>query len=456
MTDSTSGTRTPPPPPPKRPPPPPPPPKKAASLSASTSQPSSPSSPATTTTNKSRTTIIAGVAVLLLAAAGTGAWFYIDYAKKAEEVRVAQEKVKQEEDLKKQEAEKVAKAAAALREQVAAVLTQSKIPLDRAAPHLQLMLDGSAANNEPAIVSAQHEIEALPKPDKGDNVLATKLANEAIPLTMKGDGVGAVSLFLKAVAADQSDATLLVGLADALGLAGDMEDARTSARLALALDPSRPYAWQMYGKLNAIEGKKEASAASFLNFVRFSNDRNDAKTNLEALAKNDQAHPAVRESAKAVLNSSALMLVTSSAPLATGKPDNAEPPSPPQTSSNAGSTPPPQTSGSTALKNDLRSNVSPKASGNAGPTTSAQRSYRIPGKIIGAIPIRAGNTTPCQQSDLEHVEHTGRSGTRTDTYCITAEDNTHQVRHTWASDYPYQPGTTLYMRVFEDNHIVIE
>lgn len=77
----------------------------------------------------------------------------------------------------------------------------------------------------------------------------------------------------------------------------------------------------------------------------------------------------------------------------------------------------------------------------------------VGGAVVGDMIDNGGNQVqqqPVQQQVCDSVP------VRVQTYSVTAQDNTGQVTHTFTSTYNFQPGTTLYMRVWDSGRIDLE
>lgn len=356
---------------------------------------------------------------MLLVAAGKGTQAYLEHARQAEELRLAEEAKRQEEEVKKREEEKATKELADLRARVAVAVAPWKQPLEDSQPAFKALLDGSLLNDEKAISAALRELNALPKPQQGDSRIASGFFQEASKRNLEGDYKNSIPLALNAVSADPSDANALLLLGDLLGTQKLFDDGKPFLQAALLIRPTDSFLWVRFGRTAVRTGTKDDGTAAFLNAIRFAEDKNEVKAFLQGVAEKSTTDPSAKEAIRAALNSSTLMLIESGV-LST------------------------QSTPKATSRQQSNSQSTPKA-----------QSWRVPGRIVAAIPVRSGDT-PCSGEEIAQYQRSPEFKSGKELYCIVAEDNTKQIRHSWVYGYPYVVGTTLWMRVFEDGHIVIE
>jgi tetratricopeptide (TPR) repeat protein len=108
------------------------------------------------------------------------------------------------------------------------------------------------------------ELKALPKPNVGNTIEATRLNKLGIEELKDQNYEHAAFQFDAAVKADPSEAKYLSNLGYAETYDGDLDSAWKHLCLSIQLDPSRSVAWGDLGILLAKQGSQEKSVSAFL------------------------------------------------------------------------------------------------------------------------------------------------------------------------------------------------
>lgn len=166
-------------------------------------------------------------------------------------------------------------------------------PTVRAEELVALMIQASARYAEVELAQLKVQIEALPKPIRGDRKAARALNKEALHLLKNDKFADAAVLLRKAVEADASDVEILDNLGYALVKNGNNEEGRKRLIGALGMAPSRSSAWASLGIVLAKTSTEELATGAFLNSYRYS--KNQDKT-IEVFARlgNEDSDPHVR------------------------------------------------------------------------------------------------------------------------------------------------------------------
>jgi tetratricopeptide (TPR) repeat protein len=142
------------------------------------------------------------------------------------------------------------------------------------------------ARDEAKLGSIRNKLDGLPKPQKGDTVKARKLNDEALVLMRRSQDAEAIPILEDAHSADPSDVEIANNLASAYFNTSfannDFSRAKSMLVDTLRLKPDRNIAWANLGRAFAMEGNEFAATYCYINFCRFSKDREKA---LQSLAK---------------------------------------------------------------------------------------------------------------------------------------------------------------------------
>jgi hypothetical protein len=147
----------------------------------------------------------------------------------------------------------------------------------------QARLNGGL-ENEAQIGLTRAEIEALPRPVRGDPETARRLNQEGLMILKKGNTSEAVSRLNLAYAADPSDVEIASNLGYAYLRAGDLHQADAYLIYATGLAPSRSSTWVRLGELFAAKQDLELAESALAHAVRFSDNRVKTRLLLNQLA----------------------------------------------------------------------------------------------------------------------------------------------------------------------------
>ena len=142
------------------------------------------------------------------------------------------------------------------------------------------------ARDEAKLGSFKSKLDGLPKPQKGNKVKARKLNDEALGLMKQSKDSEAIPLLETAHLADPSDVEIVNNLAGAYYNTAfannDFGKAKSRLVDTLRLKPDRNIAWANLGRIFAMEGNEFAATNCYINFCRFSKNREKA---LQSLSK---------------------------------------------------------------------------------------------------------------------------------------------------------------------------
>jgi tetratricopeptide (TPR) repeat protein len=146
------------------------------------------------------------------------------------------------------------------------VLNQAKALDDQVSDSSKLVdqLLQSPRSDENSFNKTLSELKALPKPNVGNTIEATRLNKLGIEELKDQNYEHAAFQFDAAVKADPSEAKYLSNLGYAETYDGDLDSAWKHLCLSIQLDPSRSVAWGDLGILLAKQGSQEKSVSAFL------------------------------------------------------------------------------------------------------------------------------------------------------------------------------------------------
>ena len=167
---------------------------------------------------------------------------------------------------------------ATLRRAFVAVLVSASIGVAAAATSAeptatQRMIDAAVSGDGAAFDRAVAQVEAQPKPPRGERRLARDLNDRGLAQWQRGRFEEAAAIFTKAQAADPADAEIAENLGYALLRSGEIDKAQAALLKSLALDPKRASAWGSLGQVYAKQGKHRDGIACVLTAYLFSRDR---------------------------------------------------------------------------------------------------------------------------------------------------------------------------------------
>ena len=162
------------------------------------------------------------------------------------------------------------------------------------------MLDASARNADVEVKELKSQVDALPKPARGDRKVARGLNAEAMELLKDNRYTEAIEVLKRAYSADPADVEIVDNLGYAALKASNLDEAKRSSHSALSIAPGRSSAWASLGVILAQTSTETQAVAAFANAYRFSG--NTAKT-VEYLAKlsSEDPNPKVKGAAAKAL-----------------------------------------------------------------------------------------------------------------------------------------------------------
>lgn len=138
------------------------------------------------------------------------------------------------------------------------------------------------------------ELEILPKPITGDDVIAEPLNQAGVKALKLKSFTKAVNLFNGAAKANPSVAKYFSNLGFAEMFTGNLDSATEHTCQSIMLDPHRAIAWNNLGQIFAKSGDSRRSLACFK--IGYFYSRGDSLSYLQSLAKDDDA--AIRNSSQ--------------------------------------------------------------------------------------------------------------------------------------------------------------
>ncbi|MGD0958883.1 MAG: hypothetical protein ABSB19_03670 [Methylomonas sp.] len=110
------------------------------------------------------------------------------------------------------------------------------------------IISASVSGSETEVLAIKSKIEALAKPESGDNKNARSLNDKAISEFKIGNFDSALSLMNLAFEQDKSDAEISCNLGYFLLRAGKTSQAETQIRNSISLNPNRAMTWINLGE----------------------------------------------------------------------------------------------------------------------------------------------------------------------------------------------------------------
>jgi hypothetical protein len=167
-----------------------------------------------------------------------------------------------------------------------------------AAALLTQMIGASAMATQVADLRSQ--IEALPKPTKGDRKLSRSTNDLGLKALQAGNITDATATLRTAVLADPSDVEVRNNLAFALYKANDLDGAETELGTVLSEAPGRTSAWANLADIYARKGLSEQTTACFVLAFQFSSNRDKTLTYLRGIVDGDDDAAAKAAATKAI------------------------------------------------------------------------------------------------------------------------------------------------------------
>jgi Flp pilus assembly protein TadD len=160
-------------------------------------------------------------------------------------------------------------------------------------PPAQRMVDAAIVGDAAGFERALAQVQAQPKPARGERRLARDLNERGLAQWQRGRFAEAAAIFSQAHAADAGDAEIAENLGYALLRSDQLDKAQAALMTALALDPGRASAWGSLGQVFAKQGKHREGLACMVTAYRFSRDKSRTLDVYARLARVDD-DPRVR------------------------------------------------------------------------------------------------------------------------------------------------------------------
>lgn len=150
------------------------------------------------------------------------------------------------------------------------------------------------------INNLKQQIEALPKPAKGNRRLARPMNDMGLALVKEEKYEDAKQHFINARKNDPSDAEIVGNLGYAALESGDYKQAIISFTEALELMPSRSPTWENLAEYYALKGQQQKAVACFALAFHFSRDKNIIRNALQTEASSNE-NSNIRQAAQQAL-----------------------------------------------------------------------------------------------------------------------------------------------------------
>lgn len=161
---------------------------------------------------------------------------------------------------------------------------------------IRKMVLASTQGNDVEVRAIQTEIDARPKPPRGNRKDARKLNQQGLEAYRAQSLAEALALFTSAHEADPRDQEISGNLGLALFDADKLAEAEVALMDALLIEPSRVGAWTVLGMVLAQQRDRRSALGALLNAYRFSKDQAKTVGYFTQLAETD-ARASVREAA---------------------------------------------------------------------------------------------------------------------------------------------------------------
>ena len=166
---------------------------------------------------------------------------------------------------------------------------------------LEYAMDDGGLSHESEIQQLKLQIEALPKPAKGNKKAARGLNADGLSSSKNYDFNNAVKMFEKAHEMDKSDIEIISNLGFSYVKQGNLDLAQQTIINALSMSPSRASAWADLGGAYGLKGDVNNAVACFSNTYRFSKDRLKTHQLMNKLNETEDVAPLKQARDKAIV-----------------------------------------------------------------------------------------------------------------------------------------------------------
>lgn len=162
------------------------------------------------------------------------------------------------------------------------------------------LVAAAASGDEARFDALRADIDAAPKPARGDRSLAREFHKRALELIREDRYPEGAAALEGALTADPGDVEVRGDLGYAYLKAGRLQDAEKILVGTLALAPARANSWANLGQVYAMQGDEKRAMACFRNTIRFSRSPEKTREFLANLAESDP-NPSMRSAAAAAV-----------------------------------------------------------------------------------------------------------------------------------------------------------
>ena len=165
---------------------------------------------------------------------------------------------------------------------------------------ITLAMQNGGAGQEAQLEALKQQIEALPKPKRGDRKAARLQHNKGLEEFKKGRYEQALQFFLTAYQLDAGDVEVVNNVGMAYLKTGNLPEAARYLGGALSLAPTRAAAWGNLAEVFARDSRLAEAVAAYALTYRYSKNKDATRRLLEAQTTNVD-DPQVMQTAKAAL-----------------------------------------------------------------------------------------------------------------------------------------------------------
>lgn len=165
---------------------------------------------------------------------------------------------------------------------------------------INIAADNGGVGHTAELTALKEQIEALPKPARGDRKTARAANDAGLAALDSGQFERAKKYFLAAAKADPADVEIAGNLGFAAINTGDFKQAIKALSAALALAPGRSSAWVTLGEYFAVQGQRQQAVACYALVYHLSKDRDKTRRFLQKWAV-ESDNPNVRQAMQQAL-----------------------------------------------------------------------------------------------------------------------------------------------------------
>lgn len=165
---------------------------------------------------------------------------------------------------------------------------------------IAIAADNGGLGRTAELNALKEQIEALPKPARGDRKTARTANDAGLAALNAGQFEQAKKHFLSAAQTDPADIEIAGNLGFAALNAGDFKQAMKALSAALALAPGRSSAWVTLAEYFAVQGQQQQAVACYALIYHFSKDQDKTRSFLQKWAAASE-NPKVRQAMQQAL-----------------------------------------------------------------------------------------------------------------------------------------------------------